>query len=215
MAWCSAPVQANDAGLVLDVEMAGDRVADHCLKFFHGFGFRKDGLTESSSLKSPLWRFLNGENDFAGLAYCRSFIQYILTGREDTLQERKSGVQPCHRVAKLLNLLAEKPTGTCGRQAWRVNMFELAWKLLMGAVAGGIARYALPGRNPGGLVASVMVGLAGSFLAAYVGETFGWYRQDEIDGIIMCGVGAIVVLTIFRFLSGTTAGSAGRENYDL
>jgi len=99
--------------------------------------------------------------------------------------------------------------------AWRAKMFELAWKLLMGAVAGGIARYAFPGRNPGGLVASVMVGLAGSFLAAYVGERFGWYRQDEIDGIIMCGVGAIVVLAIFRFLSGTAAGSAGRENYDL
>lgn len=94
-------------------------------------------------------------------------------------------------------------------------MAELAWKLLMGAVVGGIARYALPGRNPGGLVASVMVGLAGSFLAAYLGETFGWYRNDEIDGIIMCGVGAIVVLAVFRFLSGTTASSGGRENYDL
>jgi uncharacterized membrane protein YeaQ/YmgE (transglycosylase-associated protein family) len=95
------------------------------------------------------------------------------------------------------------------------KMFELAWTLLIGAVAGGIARYALPGRNPGGLVVAVMVGLAGSFLAAYFGERFGWYRQGEADGIIMCAVGAIVALAIFRFLSGTTAGSGGRENYDL
>ena len=94
-------------------------------------------------------------------------------------------------------------------------MFELAWTLLTGAVAGGIARYALPGRNPGGLVVAVMVGLAGSFLAAYLGERFGWYRQGEAEGIIMCAVGAIVALAIFRFLSGTTAGSGGRENYDL
>ena len=94
-------------------------------------------------------------------------------------------------------------------------MYELAWKLLIGAVAGGIARYALPGRNPGGLVVSVMVGLAGSFLAAYLGETYGWYREGETDGIIMCGVGATVFLAVFRFLSGTTAGSGGRENYDL
>jgi uncharacterized membrane protein YeaQ/YmgE (transglycosylase-associated protein family) len=92
---------------------------------------------------------------------------------------------------------------------------ELAWKLLMGAAAGGIARYALPGRNPGGLVASVMVGLAGSFLAAYVGEKFHWYREGETDGIIMCGVGAVVLLALFRFLSGTTAKAGGRENYDL
>jgi hypothetical protein len=111
VAWCSAPVQANDAGLVLDVEMAGDRVANHCLKFFHGFGFRKKWIDRELEPEIPLWRFLNGENDFAGLAYCRSFIQYILTDREDTLQERKSGVQPCHRVAKLLNLLAESQPG--------------------------------------------------------------------------------------------------------
>src|SRR6202008_5166894 len=97
--------------------------------------------------------------------------------------------------------IEDKPTGTLGSLPGGPNMYELAWKLLMGAVAGGIARYALPGRNPGGLVASVMVGLAGSFLAAYIGETFGWYRNDEIDGIIMCGVGAIVALAIFRFLS--------------
>jgi uncharacterized membrane protein YeaQ/YmgE (transglycosylase-associated protein family) len=95
------------------------------------------------------------------------------------------------------------------------KMFELAWTLLIGAVAGGIARYALPGRNPGGLVVSVMVGLAGAFLAAYLGDRFGWYRQGEADGIIMGAVGAIVTLAVFRFLSGTTAGSGGRENYDL
>jgi uncharacterized membrane protein YeaQ/YmgE (transglycosylase-associated protein family) len=94
-------------------------------------------------------------------------------------------------------------------------VFELVWKLLIGAVAGGIARYALPGRNPGGLVVSVMVGLAGSFLAAYLGDRFGWYREGEADGIIMCGVGAAVLLAIFRFLSGTTAESGGRDNYDL
>jgi uncharacterized membrane protein YeaQ/YmgE (transglycosylase-associated protein family) len=94
-------------------------------------------------------------------------------------------------------------------------MFELAWTLLIGAVAGGIARYALPGRTPGGLVVSVLVGLAGAFLAAYLGDRFGWYRQGEADGIIMGAVGAIVALAIFRFLSGTTAGSGGRENYDL
>jgi uncharacterized membrane protein YeaQ/YmgE (transglycosylase-associated protein family) len=98
---------------------------------------------------------------------------------------------------------------------WRPTVFEMAWTLLMGAVAGGIARYALPGRNPGGLVVSVMVGVAGSFLAAYLGDRFGWYRQGETDGIIMCAVGAVVLLAIFRFLSGTTADSGGRENYDL
>jgi uncharacterized membrane protein YeaQ/YmgE (transglycosylase-associated protein family) len=111
--------------------------------------------------------------------------------------------------------IAEESVWGMGRVSREPKMFELAWTLLIGAVAGGIARYALPGRTPGGRVVSVMVGLAGAFLAAYLGDRFGWYRQGEADGIIMCAVGAIVTLAIFRFLSGTTAGSGGRENYDL
>ncbi len=93
--------------------------------------------------------------------------------------------------------------------------YELVWKVLVGTLAGGLARYALPGRNPGGLVVSVMVGLAGSFLAAYLGERYGWYRQGEFEGILGCAAGAIVLLGLFRFLSGTTADAGGRENYDL
>jgi len=91
-------------------------------------------------------------------------------------------------------------------------MMELSWKLLIGAIAGGLARYALPGRNPGGLVAGVMVGLAGSLLAAYLGERYGWYREGESTGLIMCAVGAAVLLAIFRFLSGTTAETGRGQN---
>ena len=94
-------------------------------------------------------------------------------------------------------------------------MLDLMWKVLIGALAGGLSRYGLPGRNPGGLVVAVMVGMAGSFLAAYLGEHYGWYREGEIEGILMCGVGAIVSLAIFRFLSGTTAKAGAHENYDL
>jgi uncharacterized membrane protein YeaQ/YmgE (transglycosylase-associated protein family) len=93
--------------------------------------------------------------------------------------------------------------------------YELAWKVLVGILAGGLARYALPGRNPGGLVVSVMVGMAGSFLAAYLGDRYGWYRQGEFEGILGCTAGSIVLLAIFRFLSGTTKEAGGRENYDL
>lgn len=92
---------------------------------------------------------------------------------------------------------------------------ELAWKVSIGAIAGGLARYGLPGRNPGGLVVSVLVGMAGSFLAAYLGDTYGWYRQGDFEGIVGCTVGAIVFLAVFRFLSGTTAEAGGRQNYDL
>jgi len=92
---------------------------------------------------------------------------------------------------------------------------ELAWKVLIGALAGGLARYGLPGRNPGGLVVSVMVGTAGSLLAAYLGDRYGWYSQGDFVRIVAYAAGAIVFLAIFRFLTGTTAQAGGRENYDL
>jgi uncharacterized membrane protein YeaQ/YmgE (transglycosylase-associated protein family) len=94
-------------------------------------------------------------------------------------------------------------------------MLELSWKLLIGALAGGFARYALRGRNPGGLAASVTVGMVGSFAAAYLGERYGWYREGDSTGLIMCGVGAVVLLVLFRFLSGTSANAGRGENYDL
>ena len=93
--------------------------------------------------------------------------------------------------------------------------YELAWKVVIGILAGGLARYGLPGRNPGGLAVSVMVGLAGSFLAAYLGDRYGWYRQGEFEGILGCAAGAIALLALFRFVSGTTSDAGGRENYDL
>jgi uncharacterized membrane protein YeaQ/YmgE (transglycosylase-associated protein family) len=96
-------------------------------------------------------------------------------------------------------------------------MFELSWTwaLLIGTVAGGFSRYALRGRNPGGLVAAVMVGMAGSLAAVFLGDRFGWYRADELLGFIMCGFGAALLLGIFRFVTGTSEGAGGRQNYDL
>jgi uncharacterized membrane protein YeaQ/YmgE (transglycosylase-associated protein family) len=94
-------------------------------------------------------------------------------------------------------------------------MLDLVWKFVIGGLAGGLARYGLPGRNPGGLVASCMVGIGGSVLAAYLGERYGWYREGEVDGIMACAAGAIVALALFRFLSGTTAKAGAGQNYDL
>ena len=89
------------------------------------------------------------------------------------------------------------------------------WKFLIGAVLGGISRYAFPGRNPGGLVAAVMVGLAGSFVAAFLGDRFKWYHEGEANGIAACVVGAAVFLIIFRSISGTTKQAGAHQNYDL
>jgi uncharacterized membrane protein YeaQ/YmgE (transglycosylase-associated protein family) len=97
------------------------------------------------------------------------------------------------------------------------EMLELTWAytLLIGAVAGGISRYALPGRNPGGLVAAAMVGMAGSLVAILIGDKYRWYRADDLMGLAASAVGAFLFLAIFRFLSDTSEGAGGRQNYDL
>ena len=71
------------------------------------------------------------------------------------------------------------------------------------------------GRSAGGFVILVVVGLAGSFLGAFLCDGYGWYHHGEFEGILGCAVGAMVLIALFRFLSGTTAEAGGRENYDL
>ena len=96
-----------------------------------------------------------------------------------------------------------------------LDLSSWAWIFLIGAVAGGISRYALPGRNPGGLVAAVMVGIAGSLVAFLVGDRYRWYRTDDLLGFAISAAGAFLFLAIFRFLTGTSEGAGGRQNYDL
>jgi uncharacterized membrane protein YeaQ/YmgE (transglycosylase-associated protein family) len=92
-------------------------------------------------------------------------------------------------------------------------MSDLAWEALIGVLVGGLARFALSGRNPGGLLVAVLVGVAGSCLAAYAGASIGWYQAGDPSEFVMSAAGAITLLAIFRFLAGTSKESSRRDNY--
>jgi uncharacterized membrane protein YeaQ/YmgE (transglycosylase-associated protein family) len=94
-------------------------------------------------------------------------------------------------------------------------MSDLALIGLIGVLVGGMARFALPGKTPGGLLMAIIVGVAGSYVAAYLGERMGWYREGDAMEFAMSAAGAFVLLAIFRFLTGTAAKSSRRENGDL
>src|SRR5262245_24052627 len=80
-------------------------------------------------------------------------------------------------------------------------MSTLIWIVLIGFVAGIIARFLSPGpNNPSGFILTVVLGIAGSFLATFVGQTIGWYRSDQGAGFITATIGAIVVLFIWNRL---------------
>lgn len=75
--------------------------------------------------------------------------------------------------------------------------------LLIGLVAGGIAKLMMPGRDPGGLVVTMLLGVAGSFVAYILGSVVGWYTEaGEGPGIIASSIGALVVLGVYRATRG-------------
>ena len=73
------------------------------------------------------------------------------------------------------------------------------WMLIVGLVAGAIAKLIMPGKDPGGIIVTLILGLAGSFVAGFLGRALGWYREGQGAGIIGSIVGAVILLGIYRF----------------
>jgi len=75
------------------------------------------------------------------------------------------------------------------------------WIIVVGFVAGIIARVLSPGpNNPSGFILTTVLGIAGAFLATFIGQTLGWYRIDQGAGFIAATLGALVVLFIWNRL---------------
>lgn len=77
----------------------------------------------------------------------------------------------------------------------------MLWILIVGIVAGFLARLIMRGpNNPTGFILTVVLGIVGAFLATFVGQLIGWYRPDQGAGFITATVGAVVVLFIYHRL---------------
>jgi uncharacterized membrane protein YeaQ/YmgE (transglycosylase-associated protein family) len=79
---------------------------------------------------------------------------------------------------------------------------SILWTILIGFVIGLVAKFLTPGRDPGGFIITVLIGIAGSFIATYVGAAMGWYRNGEPAGFIAAVLGSIVLLLVYRMLTG-------------
>lgn len=77
--------------------------------------------------------------------------------------------------------------------------------LVVGLVVGLIAKLVLPGRDPGGALVTILLGVAGSFVAGIVGHSLGWYATGEGPGIIASVIGAVLLLAIYRMIAGRRA----------
>jgi uncharacterized membrane protein YeaQ/YmgE (transglycosylase-associated protein family) len=80
---------------------------------------------------------------------------------------------------------------------------SLLWTIIIGFVAGVIAKFIMPGDNePSGFILTTILGIVGAFVASYLGQALGWYRPGEGAGLIGAVVGAIIVLFVYGLIAG-------------
>jgi uncharacterized membrane protein YeaQ/YmgE (transglycosylase-associated protein family) len=76
----------------------------------------------------------------------------------------------------------------------------IIWTLIIGLLAGIVAKLLMPGRDPGGFIITILLGIAGAFLATWLGQAIGWYRAGEGARFIGAVVGAVILLIIYRVI---------------
>jgi uncharacterized membrane protein YeaQ/YmgE (transglycosylase-associated protein family) len=77
----------------------------------------------------------------------------------------------------------------------------MLWIILVGLVAGVLARILAPGpNNPSGFILTIVLGIAGAFVATFIGQAIGWYRADQGAGFIGATIGAVIVLFVWHWL---------------
>ncbi len=81
---------------------------------------------------------------------------------------------------------------------------HIIWTLVIGFVAGLVAKMLTPGRDPSGLVITAAIGIAGSLIASYAAQAMGGYQAGQSAGFIGAVVGAIVLLLIYHLVRGST-----------
>jgi uncharacterized membrane protein YeaQ/YmgE (transglycosylase-associated protein family) len=79
-------------------------------------------------------------------------------------------------------------------------MFHILWVIIIGLVVGVIAKLLMPGRDPGGYIVTILLGIAGSIVGTFIGRAVGVYSQGESAGFIMSVIGAIVLLAIYHLV---------------
>jgi len=83
---------------------------------------------------------------------------------------------------------------------------HLLWMIIVGLIVGAIAKLVMPGHDPGGIVVTVLLGIAGSIVAGFLGRSIGWYDPGQPAGFIGSIVGAVIILAIYRVLIGRSSG---------
>ena len=79
-------------------------------------------------------------------------------------------------------------------------MFSLLWTAIIGLIVGAIAKLIMPGKDPGGIIVTMLIGIAGAFLGGYLGRLVGHYQPGQPAGFLMSLVGALILLDIYHLI---------------
>jgi uncharacterized membrane protein YeaQ/YmgE (transglycosylase-associated protein family) len=79
-------------------------------------------------------------------------------------------------------------------------MFSFIGAIVIGFLVGLVAKLLMPGRDPGGVIVTILLGMGGALLATYLGQSIGWYGPGQAAGFIGAVIGAIIILVLYRML---------------
>ena len=81
---------------------------------------------------------------------------------------------------------------------------HILWALIIGLFVGAVAKFLMPGKDPGGIWITMALGVAGSLIAGIIGRAVGWYQSGQSAGFIMSLLGALLLLWIYRMFKRKT-----------
>ena len=84
-------------------------------------------------------------------------------------------------------------------------MFGIVGWLVFGLIVGAVAKLLMPGRDPGGFIVTMLLGMAGAVAGGFIGRTLGWYGPNDGAGFLMSLIGAVLLLWIYRMAIGRQA----------
>jgi uncharacterized membrane protein YeaQ/YmgE (transglycosylase-associated protein family) len=82
---------------------------------------------------------------------------------------------------------------------------HLLWMIIFGFIVGIVAKLLTPGRDPGGFIITILLGIAGSILGGYIGQALGFYAPGQGAGFIMSVIGAIILLALYHLVFRRTS----------
>jgi uncharacterized membrane protein YeaQ/YmgE (transglycosylase-associated protein family) len=87
-------------------------------------------------------------------------------------------------------------------------VMEIIWTIIIGAVVGLVAKFIMPGKDPGGFIITPLIGIGGAIVAKFLGQAIGIYDPGQPAGFIGSVIGAIIILIIYRVIRQKSAPSA-------